>query len=85
MCAPRAIDGSGELVLSYVRWVMVNKRDAAAETGEAVVPELETRCRSAIADGAEGRISRSSTSRHPAARICGTITRSAKRSTMSTA
>ena len=29
-----------EPVLSYVRWVMVRKRDADAETGAAVVPDL---------------------------------------------
>lgn len=30
----------GETVLEYVRWVMVRKRDAGAETGAPVVPEL---------------------------------------------
>jgi 2-methylfumaryl-CoA hydratase len=30
----------GDLVLEYVRWVMVRKRDAAAPAPEAVVPEL---------------------------------------------
>ena len=30
----------GEAVLSYVRWVMVRKRDAAAPAPEAVTPEL---------------------------------------------
>jgi 2-methylfumaryl-CoA hydratase len=30
----------GEVVLSYVRWVMVRKRDAAAEVGVTVVPDL---------------------------------------------
>jgi 2-methylfumaryl-CoA hydratase len=30
----------GETVLDYVRWVMVRKRDAAAKTGDPVVPEL---------------------------------------------
>ncbi len=30
----------GEVVLDYVRWVMVNKGDADAKVGEAVVPEL---------------------------------------------
>lgn len=30
----------GEAVLSYCRWVMVRKRDEAAEAGEAVVPKL---------------------------------------------
>ena len=33
-------DETGEKVLSYVRWVMVNKRDAAADVGEAEVPTL---------------------------------------------
>ena len=35
-------DEAHEKVLSYVRWVMVNKRDAGAETGEPVVPKLES-------------------------------------------
>lgn len=35
-------DETGERVLSYVRWVMVNKRNAAAEIGDPVVPELKT-------------------------------------------
>jgi 2-methylfumaryl-CoA hydratase len=35
-------DETGDKVLSYVRWVMVRKRDPAAEVGEALVPELET-------------------------------------------
>ncbi|MCL4188403.1 MAG: MaoC family dehydratase [Rhodobacteraceae bacterium] len=30
----------GEAVLDYVRWVLVNKRDPAAEVGPAVVPAL---------------------------------------------
>ena len=30
----------GESVLEYVRWVMVNKRDAAAPSPDAVIPEL---------------------------------------------
>ncbi len=30
----------GDAVLSYVRWVMVNKRDAAAPSPDAVIPEL---------------------------------------------
>ena len=34
-------DETGDKVLSYVRWVMVNKRDASAVVGEAVVPKLE--------------------------------------------
>ena len=34
-------DETGDKVLSYVRWVMVNKRDAAAQVSEAVVPSLE--------------------------------------------
>lgn len=29
----------GEMVLDYVRWVMVNKRDPAAKVGEPVVPK----------------------------------------------
>jgi 2-methylfumaryl-CoA hydratase len=35
-------DETGERALSYVRWVMVNKRDAAAEVSPAIVPELNT-------------------------------------------
>jgi 2-methylfumaryl-CoA hydratase len=30
----------GQMVLSYVRWVMVNKRDAASPAPEAQVPDL---------------------------------------------
>ncbi|MBU6472872.1 MAG: MaoC family dehydratase [Alphaproteobacteria bacterium] len=33
-------DEAGDKVLSYVRWVMVNKRDEAAEVGEAEMPKL---------------------------------------------
>ena len=33
----------GEVVLEYVRWVMVRKRDKAAPAPEAVVPELPAR------------------------------------------
>src|SRR5215469_7097368 len=36
----QGFDEKGEAVLSYVRWVMVRKRDAAAPVGEAVVPKL---------------------------------------------
>ncbi len=31
---------SGEAVLDYIRWVLVNKRDASAPAPEAVVPEV---------------------------------------------
>jgi 2-methylfumaryl-CoA hydratase len=34
------LNEKGEQVLSYVRWVMVRKRDAGAAVGEAVVPKL---------------------------------------------
>lgn len=34
------LDETGGKVLTYVRWMMVNKRDAAAKIGEAVVPKL---------------------------------------------
>lgn len=33
-------DEKGDKVLSYVRWVMVRKRDAAASVGESSVPKL---------------------------------------------
>lgn len=33
-------DESGDIVLSYVRWVMVRKRNAEAAVGEALVPKL---------------------------------------------
>jgi len=36
----KGIDDAGDLVLSYVRWVMVRKRDIASPTGEICVPEL---------------------------------------------
>jgi 2-methylfumaryl-CoA hydratase len=35
-------DETGDCVLSYIRWVMVRKRDAAAEMGAPVVPELKS-------------------------------------------
>ena len=34
-------DDTGDAVLSYVRWVMVNKRAASAKTGAPAVPELQ--------------------------------------------
>ncbi len=34
-------DQNGDVVLDYVRWVMVNKRDASAPAPEAQVPELK--------------------------------------------
>jgi 2-methylfumaryl-CoA hydratase len=34
------VDDAGDTVLSYVRWVMVRKRDAAAVVGGALVPKL---------------------------------------------
>lgn len=34
------VNQNGEVVLEYVRWVMVNKRDAASPTIEAHVPDL---------------------------------------------
>ena len=36
----RGINQSGEDVLTYVRWVMVNKRDASSPAPDPVVPEL---------------------------------------------
>jgi len=36
----RGFDQEGECVLSYVRWVMVRKRDAEASIAEELVPEL---------------------------------------------
>ncbi len=36
-------DETGDVVLEYVRWVMVRKRDAATPAPEAVVPELTDR------------------------------------------
>ncbi|WP_413874953.1 MaoC family dehydratase [Albidovulum sp.] len=36
----RGLDQRGEVVLEYVRWVMVRKRDAAAPAPQAVVPDL---------------------------------------------
>lgn len=38
----RGINQRDEAVLSYVRWVMVRKRDAAAPAPKAVVPDLPT-------------------------------------------
>ncbi|MGC2856499.1 MaoC family dehydratase [Novispirillum sp. DQ9] len=34
------VNQRGEMVVDYVRWVMVNKRDAAAPAPEGVVPQL---------------------------------------------
>ncbi|MEO1552715.1 MAG: MaoC family dehydratase [Pseudomonadota bacterium] len=36
----RGLNQRGEDVLSYIRWVMVNKRDAGAPASEPVVPDL---------------------------------------------
>jgi 2-methylfumaryl-CoA hydratase len=36
----QGFDESGDAVLSYVRWVMVRKRDASAAVAEAYVPKL---------------------------------------------
>ncbi len=36
----RGVNQSGALVLEYVRWVMVRKRDAAAPAPETLVPDL---------------------------------------------
>ncbi|MEL6550333.1 MAG: MaoC family dehydratase [Pseudomonadota bacterium] len=36
----RGLDAAGSDVMSYVRWVMVRKRDAASPAPETVVPEL---------------------------------------------
>lgn len=38
----RGLNQHDELVMEYVRWVMVRKRDADAAAPEAVVPELKT-------------------------------------------
>ncbi|MFV2034371.1 MAG: MaoC family dehydratase [Halocynthiibacter sp.] len=37
----RGLDQRGELVLEYVRWVMVKKRDPDAPAPETVIPELD--------------------------------------------
>jgi 2-methylfumaryl-CoA hydratase len=39
--ATTGINQTGEVVLQYVRWVMVNKRDAASPAPAAVVPALQ--------------------------------------------
>lgn len=36
----RGVNHNGQTVLSYVRWVMVNKRDPASPAPEAQIPEL---------------------------------------------
>lgn len=36
------LNQNDETVLSYVRWVMVNKRDAASPAPEVTIPELDT-------------------------------------------
>ena len=42
MCGPTGSTRAGDKVLTYVRWVMVRKRDPNARIAEAHVPKLET-------------------------------------------
>ena len=76
----------GEPVLTYVRWVMVNKRDEAAQTTDAppitprpAVPAAES------AAAASASISPATISISPVRRTPSRTTKSARRSTMSTA
>ena len=78
-------DETGAKVLSYVRWVMVRKRDPNAPVAEAHVPKLAA----VVSPDAFAKhwisISPNSTPLPPAASIFGKITRRARRSTTSTA
>ena len=74
-------------VLEYVRWVMVRKRDEAAPAPGDHVPRLPTVLDPKVLGEAcpADRRHRLTISRSPAARTDSAITRSARRSTMSTA
>ena len=77
---------NGEVVLEYVRWVMVRKRDKDAPAPEAVVPKLPSASiQRASAPRCRRSTSAATTSRSPARPIAGATTRSARRSTTSTA
>ena len=78
---------NGDVVLEYVRWVMVRKRDKEAPSAEAIVPQPAAARRSARISARRCRRSTSAatTSRSPARPIAGATTRSARRSTTSTA
>ena len=76
----------GTPVLEYVRWVMVRKRDEAAPAPGDHVPRLPTVLDPKVsAKPARRSISRLTISRLPAAPTASAITRSARRSIMSTA
>ena len=83
----RGFNQKGEAVLDYVRWVMVRKRDEAAAAPGEKVPELPKSVEPAARSAAPARTSmrRPTTPRSPAARTVSATTRSARRSTMSTA
>jgi 2-methylfumaryl-CoA hydratase len=55
----KSVNQHGEPVLEYARWVMVNKRDHAAEVGETVVPKLASRVDPATLGSAVPRLDRS--------------------------
>ena len=83
-----ALDGmtsDGQPVLSFIRWVMVRKRDQAAVIDAAHVPVLPRRSsRRRLAKPARKSISPDGTMRWPAARCASRTTRPASGSIMST-
>ena len=77
----------GEVVLDYVRWVMVRKRDAASPAPAALVPDLPSAvvARRPRAGLPGHRPPQLTTSRSPARPIAGATTPRANGSTTSTA
>ena len=74
----------GQPVLSFIRWVMVRKRDQAAVIDAAHVPVLAQVEPAALAKPARKSISPDGTMRWPAARCASRTTRPASGSIMST-
>jgi 2-methylfumaryl-CoA hydratase len=84
-CARRA-NQHGEPVLEYCRWVMVRKRDADAPAPDTVIPDLSAVVAPSdlvIPEGLD--FTGYDFTLWPASRIGGATTRSARRSTTSTA
>ena len=78
-------DETGDRVLTYVRWVMVRKRDPEASVGEAHVPKLAQAVLPAEIALPEGKDFEKFDRVPPAAIMSGMITPWARKSTMSTA
>ena len=82
----RGFNQDGDTVLDYVRWVMVRKRDEQAAAPGEHVPELpRASSRRSSAPPARRSMPRPTTRCWPAARTASATTRSARRSTTSTA